>query len=276
MVKRVPQLPLELVPTFGWGGSRPGSGRKPRAEEAGISHERRLQVDPHSAVHVTLSAREHVWNLRSRRCHAVIASALRGVLSRADFRVVHFSVQGNHVHLVVEAHDADALARGMRSLSGRIAIGLNRLMGLRGRVFTDRYHAHVLRTPTEVRRVLAYVLGNFASHALRRGESVAATFVDPWSSAAERGPDGEAPPVSAPETWLLRNGGLVAREPEAEYGIPASGASPPCAGRAAHHARRAARGLPPRRHPVATTRRRASSISRSRRRNSSSATRSSS
>lgn len=218
MAKRAPQLPLDLVPTFGWGGARTGSGQKPRGEEAGISHERRIAVDRRSPVHVTLRVREHVWHLRSHRCYAVFAAALRGVLGRPDFRVVHFSLQGDHVHLVVEADDAEALARGMRALSGRIAIGLNRLMGRRGRVFTDRYHAHVLRTPTEVRRALAYVLGNFASHALRRGEPIAVAFVDPYSSAAELGPDGEAPPVSRPETWLLRSAGMVAREAEAAYG----------------------------------------------------------
>lgn len=157
-------------------------------------------MDRYTPVHVTLRVRVHVWNLRSRRCHAVIVAALRGVHGRPGFRVVHFSVQGNHAHLLVEADDAAALARGMKALSGRIAIGLNRLMGRRGPVFTDRYHAHVLHSPAEVRNALAYVLGNFASHARRWGEPLGPAFVDEYSSAAARGPDGEPPPVSAPET----------------------------------------------------------------------------
>jgi hypothetical protein len=135
--------------------------------------------------------------------------------------VVHFSLLGNHVHLITEADDTTALALGMRALSVRIAMGLNVLMNRRGPVFSDRYHAHVLRTPSEVRHALAYVLGNFASHARRRGERVSPAFVDPYSSAAERGPDGQPPPVSAPESWLLRSGGVVAREAEAEYGVAA-------------------------------------------------------
>jgi len=221
MSKTRPQLPLDLVPRYGWGGARAGAGQKPRGEEAGISHERTLEVDRHAPVHVTLRARDHVWNLRSRRCHAVIAAALRGVLGRPGFRVVHFSLQGNHAHLLVEADDAAALARGMKALSGRIALGLNRLMERRGRVFQDRYHAHVLRTRAEAQRAIAYVLGNFASHARRRGEPLGPAFVDEYSSAAPRGPDGEPPPVSAPECWLLRGGGTAAREPGAEYGVAA-------------------------------------------------------
>jgi len=123
-------------------------------------------------------------------------------------------------HLIVEADDPDALARGMRALSGSAAMRLNSLMGTHGRVFTDRYHAHVLRTPAEVKHAIAYVLGNLASHALRRGEPVPLGFVDPFSSGAERGPDGEPPPVSRPESWLLRSGSF-AREPVAEYGAAA-------------------------------------------------------
>jgi len=221
MSKTRPQLPLALAPRYGWGGARAGAGQKPRGEEAGISHERTLEVDRHSPVHVTLRAREHVWNLRSRRCHAVIAAALRGVRGRSGFRVVHFAILGNHAHLLVEADDAAALARGMKALSGRIAIGLDRLMGRSGRVFADRYHAHVLRTRAEAQRAVAYVLGNFASHAGRRGEPVGPAFVDEYSSAAPSGPDGEPPPVSAAQTWLLRSGSAVAREPAAEYGVAA-------------------------------------------------------
>jgi len=217
VARRGPQIPLGLPPRFGWGGARPGSGQRPRGERAGISHERKIDVDERSPVHVTLRTHEHVWNLRSHRCHAVLAAALRGVLGRPGFRVVHFSIQGNHLHLVVEADDAKALATGMRALSGRIAVGLNKLMGRRGPVFSDRYHAHVLRAPAEVRNAIAYVLGNFASHASRRGEPVDPSRADPYSSAAARGPDGEAPPVIAPETWLLRGGGRFVREPEAEY-----------------------------------------------------------
>jgi REP element-mobilizing transposase RayT len=215
--KRSPQTALALIPQFAWGGARDGAGRKPRGPRSGISHARQLEVDRHSPVHVTLRVREHVWNLRSRRCYAVFAAALRGVLARPDFRVVHFSLLGNHVHLVVEADDSGALARGMRALTGSMAMRLNVLMRTRGRVFADRYHAHVLRTPAEVSAALSYVLGNFASHARRRGEPAPDGFVDPYSSAAERGPDGEPPPVSAPRSWLLRSRGELAREPVAEY-----------------------------------------------------------
>ena len=159
-------------------------------------------------VHVTLRFLQHVWNLRARRCAAVIERALRAA-RRDAFQVVHHSVKGNHVHLLVEAGDAAAPAAGMKGLGVRIARGLNRVMGRRGAVFSDRYHARPLRTPAEVRRALSYVLQNFRRHAAQRGEHLPAGWVDPLSSA--EGFDGwvDHPPSRsgpAPHTWLLGAG----------------------------------------------------------------------
>jgi putative transposase len=218
---RKPQLELALPVAYGWGGAREGAGRRAAGAEPGISHRREIRTDGRSPVHVTVRVRDHVWNLRSRRCYAVFATALLGIRGRADFRVVHFSVLGNHFHMIAEADDASALARGMKALLARSGKGLNALMGRCGKVFVDRYHAHVLRTPAEVRNALAYVLGNFASHALRRGEAAPPAFIDPYSSAAALGPDGEPPPVSEPECWLLRTRALVVREPAAPYAVAA-------------------------------------------------------
>jgi hypothetical protein len=67
--------------------------------------------------------------------------------------------------------------------------------GRRGRVIADRYHAHILRTPTEVRHAVHYVRHNHRHHV----QTVGATFVDPYSSASSE--HGIALP--RPATWLL-------------------------------------------------------------------------
>jgi putative transposase len=152
-----------------------------------------------------LRVREHVWNLRSRRCFSVIERAFVAAKGRFGMRIVHFSVQGNHIHLVIEAPDNEALARGMQGLTIRLAKGLNRVMRRRGPVFADHYHSRVARTPTEAARVLAYVLRNFARHAQDWGEQVPEGEPDPFSSAVRSGAD---PPqmVCEPRTWLLSVG----------------------------------------------------------------------
>jgi hypothetical protein len=96
---------------------------------------------------------------------------------------------GNHIHLIVEAADRVALTRGAKGLAIRIARGLNRLMGSRGQVIAERYHARILRTPTEVRNAVHYVLANHAHHFGR---------ADPGFTSA-RHPS----LVVGPSTWLL-------------------------------------------------------------------------
>jgi putative transposase len=139
------------------------------------------------------------WNLRSQRCFAPIRDALERAKKRAAFRVVHFSVQHNHVHLIVEADDRRAMSNGLRALLARVARGLNRVMHARGNRFDDRYHEHILATPTETRNALYYVLGNRAAHLARWGRDVARDVVDAFSSVAE-------PIAKRPRSWLLREG----------------------------------------------------------------------
>jgi REP element-mobilizing transposase RayT len=131
----------------------------------------------------------------------LLSEAFAAGCDRLGFRLVHFSVQGNHLHLVVEAPDEVRLARGLQGLAVRIARRLNRLMNCVGKVFADRYHAHILRSPREVARAVAYVLGNFFVHAARRGERIEKVEPDPYSSAAatNTGP----PLVTPPRSWLL-------------------------------------------------------------------------
>ncbi len=193
-----------------WGGVRRGAGPKRQRPRPATPHRPRPALRPYQPVHATLRFLDHVWNLRSQRSFAIVDRAMAGVRHRPDFRVVHFTVLGNHLHLILEADGSRALATGMRALSIRTARGLNAMMGRKGPVLEDRYDAHVLKTRAEVRNAVRYVLGNFASHAARRGERVRAGFVDPFSSAAATTPRRvqmelwPEPVTRAAWTWLLR------------------------------------------------------------------------
>jgi REP element-mobilizing transposase RayT len=221
MSPRAAQLRLALPTPSTHGGARRNAGRKPRGDRAGVSHHGRDEMSAETPIHVSLRLLPHVWNLRSRRSLAAIAPALAGVKVWREFRVVHFSVEGNHLHLIVEADHSRALAEGMQGLKVRLAKALNRMMGRRGTVFADRYHAHVLRTPAEVRNALAYVLLNHRSHMLRIGAREQAGTLERFSSAAcfDGWVDGPAPEpsilTSPARTWLLRTGwrrrGLLSR-----------------------------------------------------------------
>ena len=206
------------------GGRRKGAGRKPNGPTAGVPHRRR---EPHLArhpVHVTVRAREGLPSFRGDRLlfegieRSIAASAKPG------FRVVHFSVQSNHLHLIVEADDERTLSRGMQGLSIRMALAAHRALGHGGRIFSDRYHAHQLRTPRETRAALLYVLQNWAKHGKGGHAGTGArtygpagtgarSYYDSASSAAwfdgwtkPPMPPAGPPIVAAAQTWLVRVG----------------------------------------------------------------------
>jgi putative transposase len=119
------------------------------------------------------------------------------------FRLIHYTIQGNHLHLIVEAEDTICLSRGMQGLAVRISRAVNRALSRkRGKVFSDRYHAHVLTTPRETHAAIAYVLENFRRHRAQGGRPVAPSFVDPHTSAAL-----ESGALPSPRFWLLRGSG---------------------------------------------------------------------
>ena len=237
MARRVhKQLDLPTPPT--WGGKRKGAGRPPKGTRAGVPHASR---PPHAArhpLHVTLRAsRRDLPSLREHRVAAAIglvlkrhgaaatattagphapgargAALARRLRTASRLRVVHFSIEPDHVHLLVEAVDAVALGRGLQGLASQLARRVNAALGRCGQVFADRYHAHALRAPREVRNALVYVLQNHRKHVTpARGlESPFPAWVDPLSSAAWfdgwLGQPGrfrtDAPPVVPARPWL--------------------------------------------------------------------------
>lgn len=211
-----------------WGGVREGAGRRRAATRPSVPHAGRPRHASADPVHITLRARRDAAILRSERVFAQLRAGIRAG-QRPDFRIVHFSVQRDHVHLLVEAHDRTSLTRGMQGLAIRLARAVNRATRLgpgparRGKVWAERYHRRDLKSPREVRSALVYVLQNHYKHGLATAPSArrpGAVSLDPCSSAAwfdgwtaRAGPllgslpkDDAEPPVARPRTWLAREG----------------------------------------------------------------------
>jgi REP-associated tyrosine transposase len=164
-VRIMKQLNLDLRT---WGGKRRGAGRKRINPRRCVPHRPRPRFR-WKPLHVTIRVRREVWNLRTHRCFRALKRSFAKGCARFGFRLVHFSVQGNHLHLVVEAPDHVQLGRAMKGLEVRMARALNKVMRRKGQVFADRYHARLLHWPREVRFAIDYVLHNRALHALREG-----------------------------------------------------------------------------------------------------------
>src|SRR5688572_9972229 len=187
-------LPLPLT----WGGRRKRAGRKPRAQRAMVSRKQRPRLNGRHPAHLTMRVLPEIPSLRV--LNGWVRRALFASADKPRFRIIHFSIQGNHIHLIAEADDQVALSRGMQGLAIRIARGVNQALSRkRGKVFGDRYHEHVLKTPSEVRAAIHYVIHNYRKHMAEAGRRLRSDFIDDHSSAVE--------PSQLPEPrfWITRS-----------------------------------------------------------------------
>jgi len=219
--QRLEQLAQELRAPMRWGGRREGAVR-PRGPRARDPHRRREPLAARFHCHVTLRIRRGIPSLCKASLVREWKQSLRAACERGRFRVVHFSLQRDHAHLLVEAATARDLACGMKSIGARLARAVNRVFRRHGPVLADRYHLRVLRTPREVRNALAYVLLNVGKHwreqhgsppPVRLDDASSGCWFDGWRGvAASREPPRDRT-VAQPRTWLLaigwRRHGLV-------------------------------------------------------------------
>lgn len=213
----------EQVSLFRNGGKRRGAGRKPVGPRANTSHRSRPEIEASQALHITLRIAPEIGCMRRRETFRAIRDASKTAAKHEAFRIVHLTIQGTHLHLLAEAEDKHALARGMQSFKVSAARHVNKALGdehqrRRGRVFADRYHLVVITSPTQMRCTLSYVLNNWRHH--HDWRTAPGWLVDPYSTGyAFRGwceladgaplwPAGEYDWLVArePRSWLLCDG----------------------------------------------------------------------
>jgi len=190
-----------------WGGKRRGAGRKPRGKVAGVSHGKRGRISRHHPVQVTIRL---VAGLPSLRYFDTL-DLIRQLCSEypkegVAMRVVEYSVQSNHLHLIVEVESEAELASGMNSFNACLARRLNRLWRRSGRVLADRYHHRVLRTPREVRSALVYVLQNGRKHGAWSARCPDVFSSGRWFEGWRDWGAESGRPLARARTWLLNLG----------------------------------------------------------------------
>jgi REP element-mobilizing transposase RayT len=208
------------------GGKRTGAGRKSKGKRACAKHEARPEHDRRHPVHVTIRVVGDISSLRRRDMYLALRDATIVTAKREDFRIVHMSIQRDHIHLIVEADGKEALSRGVQGFSISAAKQINKAIAARGghrrtgRVIGDRFHARPLTSPRAVRNAIAYALNNWRHHGEDRVGVARSWKIDPFSSGAVFAgwQELEGSPflwplrptyhpllVYRPRTWLLRS-----------------------------------------------------------------------
>jgi REP element-mobilizing transposase RayT len=182
-----------------------------------VRHRTRPAHDKNHPVHVTIRRVRLAPSFRTQRVFAIIRHELIRAREKG-VRVVQYSIQDDHLHLMVEGTNASDLSAQMRKLFSRVAMMINKAAGRRGSLFRDRHHRHELTSPREVRNALVYILFNARKHAFGDARTVQALFdaPDPFSSAPwfdgwhpeARPPPEPMPdsPLTSPRTWLATGG----------------------------------------------------------------------
>ncbi len=113
-------------------------GRPPKGARAGAPHQKRPTLKKYEPVHVVLRVVKDIGSLRKRHMYKALREATIAVARRelayketGVFRIVHISIQRDHIHLLVEADHKLALSRGMQSFQISAAKHLNRAVSLR-------------------------------------------------------------------------------------------------------------------------------------------------
>jgi REP element-mobilizing transposase RayT len=163
------QLSLDLGRSSSWydrGGRPPGPNPRTR-------HRSRVAFPETHPCLVTLKVTKRVGSLRRKGTVREIEGSFREANDRGDFRLVVYSVQRDHVHLIVEAKDRGALGRGMKAIASRLARAVNRSLGRSSKVLRDRYHLRVLTNARQVWNTISYVLSNARRHEQKDRDALA-------------------------------------------------------------------------------------------------------
>lgn len=149
--------------TGGWGGWRPGAGRK-RGKRPRVRHHARAELDPRFPALITWRLLRWMPSLSNP---AVCAMWKELIVPREHFHVLDWTLQIDHLHLIAAAASSDAMRRGLTGLASSFARRLNRLIGnvTGGRVFDHRYDARALTTRESLDHCATrYVHENWKKH----------------------------------------------------------------------------------------------------------------
>jgi putative transposase len=215
---------LEFKKVGGWSGYRRGAGRPNRSQT--VNHMRRPRVDFSKPLHITQKLKSGIPSLRRKDFERLFHGSLQGA-KEAGLHVIQYSLQHDHIHMVVEVANNKKLRAGMYSLASSFARALQKKMGLTGGIFKGSFHMVVITSPTQMKRVLTYVLLNYCKHSkmlehldpfssgrffVKWRELLGRKRWNPvleWEIQGER-EDAAVIGLSPPQSWLARQGWLRA------------------------------------------------------------------
>jgi len=168
-----------------------------------VPHETRPDVA--GPIHVVWRIKRGLPDLRTPRGLRRLEGAFRKGKERDGFALLHYSIQHDHLHLMVEVKNRRKLSKGLQALGIRLAKSLNSMWRRKkGHVFAERYFALALEGWRQIWRTVRYILNNGRKHGSWRIKNQPDPFSSgrwylPWSQLDIRRPM-RSPPVMPSRT----------------------------------------------------------------------------
>lgn len=136
---------------------------RPAKNDPGIRHSSRMKFSKLTSFHLTIKVRENKADIQSKK----LLKALHHAIARArlkNLKVIHYTLEYNHVHLLVETNDHRILHAGMQALGISFSKAINKVKSLKGHVYKHRYHQRKIGSARELKNVLLYIFNNGKKH----------------------------------------------------------------------------------------------------------------
>ena len=156
--------------------AKPKRAGRPAKVDVGIRHISREKLHRRSALHLTIKVRENKAEIKTKK----ILKALHHAIKRARLKrlkIIHYTLEYNHIHLLAEATNNEILHQGMQALGISLSKAINKIKSLKGSVYKHRYHLKKINSRRQYKNVIHYILKNGIKH--KRTSSI----IDPYNSA---------------------------------------------------------------------------------------------
>lgn len=140
-----------------------GKRGRPAIHDRGIRHIERPRFNRPRSFHLTIKVKSNKADIQNKKIlkalhHAIFRGRLKGL------KIVHYTLEFNHVHLLVEASCNRVMHSGMQALGISLAKAINRFKSLKGSVYKHRYHYRQISSPRDLKNVLHYIFHNGIKH----------------------------------------------------------------------------------------------------------------
>ncbi len=154
--------------------NRKGAGR-PALHDPGIRHTNRPHIKKPASLHLTIKVKKKKAEIKNKSVLKILKRAILNA-RKQGLRVIHFSLEYDHVHLLIEADNNLILGKGMQAFGVTLSKAINRLKKLKGGVYKHRYHFRQISSTRELKIVMNYIFTNGLKH------GTAKSILNPFNS----------------------------------------------------------------------------------------------